>query len=79
MDVIKRLRLNEEDSTLCVMPSDADAEMMGANNVQEVYSIKSKLGEGSFGKVYKVKNKSTGETLALKRIIGDATTNLTEV
>ncbi len=34
----------------------------------EFYSIVSQVGEGTFGKVYKAKNTSTGRFVALKRI-----------
>lgn len=35
---------------------------------EELYSIVSQVGEGTFGKVYKAKNTSTGRFVALKRI-----------
>lgn len=41
-------------------PSPARAE--------ELYAIVSQVGEGTFGKVYKAKNTSTGKFVALKRI-----------
>lgn len=33
----------------------------------EKYKILERLGEGAFGKVYKALNKSTGETVAIKK------------
>jgi hypothetical protein len=35
---------------------------------EELYSIVSQVGEGTFGKVYKAKNTATGKFVALKRI-----------
>lgn len=36
--------------------------------ISDIYEIKSTLGEGSFGTVYKAKNKKTGEIVAIKSI-----------
>lgn len=46
--------------TMTRPPSPARAE--------ELYSIVSQVGEGTFGKVYKARNTSTGKFVALKRI-----------
>ena len=39
-----------------------------AHKVNQIYEVLSKLGEGAFGIVYKVKHKQTGQIRALKRI-----------
>ncbi|KAG2391743.1 hypothetical protein C9374_013228 [Naegleria lovaniensis] len=48
--------------------SGASSSSNNNNNILDLYKIKSKIGEGSFGSVFKVKIKSTKEVLALKRI-----------
>ena len=39
-----------------------------ARTNEELYSIVSQVGEGTFGKVYKARNTATGNHVALKRI-----------
>lgn len=37
-------------------------------NLTDLYYVKEEIGQGSYGKVFKVKNKSTGETRACKQL-----------
>lgn len=39
----------------------------GANSLTDIFDIGKKIDEGSFGRVYRAKNKQTGETVAIKR------------
>ncbi len=59
----QKLKNNEEIYIISEM-------LVGENkgNILDYYSVISTIGEGSFGKVFKVKQKSTGNIFAMKLV-----------
>ena len=61
----KKIKINKESFVI-----------INKGDITQLYEVVKKIGEGSFGKIYKVKNKQSGDIRAMKQIMKNKIPNI---